>query len=68
MNTDVDNSTTNDVRERCLKPSKYLITDRFGGHICGWDTKKCGYPPSILRSMQDAGYLYYINGKLQKRV
>lgn len=68
MNIDVDNGTTESIRDKCMNPSKYHIEDRFGKVLCGWDHKKDGYSISTLRAVQDAGYLYCINGKPQEHL
>ncbi len=46
--------------------SVYEIRDRDGRVVCSSSIERCGYSPALIRSMVEAGYQYYVNGKSRK--
>lgn len=48
-------------------PDKYEI--RLNGEtVCVSSVPKCGYSGKLLREMVAAGYRYYVNGKMERKV
>lgn len=48
-------------------PDKYEI--RLSGEtVCVSSVPKCGYSAKTLREMLAAGYRYYVNGKMERKV
>lgn len=45
---------------------KYEIRNRDGLICMSYNDERCNYPEPILRSMREAGYKIYVDGKLSK--
>lgn len=50
-----------------VMPKQYEIR-RDGEVVCASSLPMCGYTPKRLREMLAAGYRYYVNGKLERKV
>ena len=51
-----------------MKETKHKFEIRKNGQsYCGFDDKSLMYSESTLKSMRDAGYKLYVDGKLYKK-